>query len=179
MVTLANGEPHPDLFPISRIDVHVPAVGEDASESIVDAVLARKAPQQVLTALKGSACALDLAVALQYSSGVGCARTLELVRELNETLHAPPRGQNNVILTLGNADGASKCFRLLGERGETFLVEEYSFPGLVNAPLAQGIRWAPLKMDGQGIIPDDMERVLRSWDEKTQGRRPHVLYTIP
>ncbi|KZV87380.1 PLP-dependent transferase [Exidia glandulosa HHB12029] len=174
MITLANGEPHSTLFPISRIDVQVPAVTDT---HIVDQVLSGTAPQQTLTSLKGGDCALDLSVALQYSSGLGCAATIERVKELNEVLHCPHH--NDVVLTLGNADGVTKCFRLLGDRGDTFLIEEYSFPGLVNAPLAQGIRWAPLKMDAQGIIPSEMEQVLRTWNEETQGRRPRVLYTIP
>lgn len=174
MITLANGEPHPTLFPISRIDVQVPAV---ADASIVTQMLNGTAPQRLLTSLKGGDCALDLSVALQYSSGLGCAETVRLLQELNGHLHSPHH--NNVVLTLGNADGVTKCIRLLGDRGDTFLIEALSFPGLINAPLAQGIRWAPLKMDAQGIIPSEMERVLRSWNEEKQGRRPRVLYTIP
>ncbi|EJD53205.1 L-tyrosine:2-oxoglutarate aminotransferase [Auricularia subglabra TFB-10046 SS5] len=180
MITLANGEPHPQLFPVSRLDVHVPQV---ADASVVASVLDGTAPGQILTSRKYSPdSAIDLSVALQYSSGLGCADTIRHLQELNKVLHAPHH--NEVVLTLGNADGVTKCFRLLGDRGDTFLIEAFSFPGkfparLINAPLAQGIRWAPLELDAQGIMPEEMDRVLSTWDEATQGRRPHVLYTIP
>ncbi|KAI6094741.1 pyridoxal phosphate-dependent transferase [Pisolithus croceorrhizus] len=34
-------------------------------------------------------------------------------------------------------------------------------------------------MDKDGLIPSEMEKILSSWDETLQGKRPHVLYTIP
>lgn len=125
MITLANGEPHPQLFPISRLDLHVPQV---VDSGVVANVLNGTATEQTLTSRKYSSDnAIDLAVALQYSSGLGCAETIRHLQELNQVLHAPHH--NSVVLTLGNADGVTKCFRLLGDRGDTFLIEAFSFPG--------------------------------------------------
>lgn len=37
-----------------------------------------------------------------------------------------------------------------------------------------------IKIDGEGLIPEDFDRVLSTWDEKKEGRRrPRVLYTVP
>jgi len=124
-------------------------------------------------------CALDLAVAMQYGTGLGTGVLRDKFAEINELLHSPKPSTNSVILTLGNADGVTKLFRLLGSPGDTFLVEEYSFCGLTNAPLAQGVKWQPVKIDEMGLIPEDMESILSSWDEATMGRKPHVLYCIP
>ncbi len=76
-------------------------------------------------------------------------------------------------------DGVSKCFRLLGSPGDHFLADEFSFNALTNAPLSHGVNWVPVKIDKGGLIPSDLERIMSNWDEETQGRRPHVLYSVP
>lgn len=115
---------------------------------------------------------------MQYGLGAGTQELMTLLEELNLKLH-PSVPHNHVVLHLGNSDGVSKCFRLLGDPGDTFLVEEFSFPGLTHIPLASGIRWAPIKIDSGGLVPEDMDRVLSEWDESRQGKRPRVLYIIP
>ena len=97
--------------------------------------------------------------------------------ELTQHYHAPP--DHVATLTIGNMDGVSKCFRLLGSPGDHFLADEFSFNALTNAPLAHGVNWVPVKIDQGGLIPADLERVLSRWDESVHGRRPHVLYTVP
>jgi len=178
MLSLANGEPHPKLFSVTGIDVHVPSprkilFPEQAPGTTEDQIL------KILTggSTDETRSAVDLAVALQYSSGRGLRTAITLLQQLNEMLHKPPH--NNVILTCGNVDAASKIFRMVCERGDTMLVEEFSFPGTTNAPLAMGVRWAPLRIDAKGIIPEEVERVMSTWDEAKQGRRPRLLYTIP
>ena len=116
---------------------------------------------------------------MQYGTGLGLPILRQKFAEINELLHSPRSCTNSVILTLGNADAVTKLYRLLGSPGDTFLVEEYSFCGLTNAPLAQGIRWQPVRIDQMGLIPEEMEKILSSWDEASMGRRPHVLYCIP
>lgn len=37
-----------------------------------------------------------------------------------------------------------------------------------------------IKVDGEGLIPEDLNKVLEEWDEEKRGfRRPRVLYTVP
>lgn len=42
-----------------------------------------------------------------------------------------------------------------------------------------GIKGVPIGMDGEGMKPETLEKVINSWDEGTRGRRPRVLYTVP
>lgn len=96
---------------------------------------------------------------------------------LISVFHSP---RNHLVtLTLGNSDGITKCFRLFGERGDTFLADELTFSALTNAVTAQGVTWAPVKIDDGGLIPEELERILSTWNTRTQGRAPHVLYTVP
>lgn len=37
-----------------------------------------------------------------------------------------------------------------------------------------------VKIDGEGLLPEDFDRILANWDEQKEGRRrPRVLYTVP
>jgi aromatic amino acid aminotransferase I / 2-aminoadipate transaminase len=114
---------------------------------------------------------------LGYTTGAGLPETQRVFGEITELFHAPPN--HEVTPTLGNCDGVSKCFRLLGDRGDNFLADEFSFSALTNAAVAHGVNWIPVKIDKGGMIPDEMERILREWKEEERGRRPHVLYTTP
>lgn len=169
-----TGDPHHALYPVTQIDFKIPLLdGDDpVRERISGADNLR-----TLSTYQGQPCAFPLQDALQYGSGKGHREVRQTLENMNELVHSPPH--NEVILTLGNADGISKCFRLLGEPGDHFLAEEFSFPGMTNAPLAQGIKWVPVKMDREGMLPESLDEIMRSWDEVRQGRKPHVLYTIP
>ena len=162
---------------MAQVDFHVPDVLTLGS---VSSWLDQSASIQKLSAFNGKGSStIDLSVAMQYGTGLGIKTLREQLAELNRLLHSPRCTTSHIILTLGNADAVTKLYRLLGEPGDTFLVEEYSFCGLTNAPIAQGVRWQPIKIDEMGLIPSDMEAVLSSWDEAVRGRRPHVLYCIP
>lgn len=121
--------------------------------------------------------ALPLQTALAYGAGAGISATLEALTKLINVFHSP---RNHLVtLTLGNSDGITKCFRLFGDRGDTFLADELTFSALTNAVTAQGVTWAPVKIDDGGLIPEELERMLSTWNKRTQGKFPHVLYTVP
>lgn len=121
---------------------------------------------------------IPLSIAMQYGTGLGLDTLRQQLSALNDIVHTPRLTTRGIVITLGNADAVTKTFRLLGSPGDTFLVEEYSFCGLTNAPLSQGVKWQPVKIDEFGLIPEDMENILINWDE-SRGPRPHVLYCIP
>ena len=121
--------------------------------------------------------ALPLQTVLAYGAGAGISATLEALTKLINVFHSPRN--HSVTLTLGNSDGITKCFRLFGDRGDTFLADELTFSALTNAVVAQGVTWAPVRIDNGGLIPEELERILSTWNTKTRGKFPHVLYTVP
>jgi aromatic amino acid aminotransferase I len=121
---------------------------------------------------------LDIRTAMHYARGRGSAELIDLLQAFNKHVHRNIY-HNHVILNVGNADAASRCFRMLGNPGDKFIAEEFSFCGVIYGPVSQGIEWVPTRLDKDGIIPQELENMLQSWDERTQGSRPHVLYTIP
>lgn len=133
--------------------------------------------QNIISSYKDEPCALSLRTAFAYGAGAGLKDVRDALADLNDRIHSPPN--HTVSLSLGNADALTKCFRLLGDPGDSFLCEEFTFSAMTNAALPLGIEWVPIRMDNNGLVPSDLERILSNWDEAKQGKRPHVLYTIP
>ncbi|KAI0072263.1 L-tyrosine:2-oxoglutarate aminotransferase [Panus rudis PR-1116 ss-1] len=176
MISLANGDPHFSLYPLRKVEYEVASVADHVSDPVASWRAGPSAPSQTFTSTTHGS-SLPLKSALQYSAGAGLPDAQRVVTELTDYYHSPP--DHAATLTLGNSDAVAKCFRLLGEPGDHFLADEFSFSSLTNAPLSHGIKWVPIKIDKGGLIPAELEKVLTNWDEQTQGRRPHVLYTVP
>jgi len=178
MISLANGDPHHSLYPIKNVQYEVASAAEDLEDPVARWTQAGSStPTQLFTSSRDDPCNLSLKQAMTYTTGAGLPAAQRAVTDLTKYYHSPP--DHVCTLTVGNMDGVSKCFRLLGNPGDHFLADEFSFNALTNAPLSHGVNWVPVKIDKGGLIPSDLERILSSWDEKVHGRRPHVLYTVP
>ena len=72
------------------------------------------------------------------------------------------------------------AFRMFTERGKYVLVEEYTYPTALETGDPLGIRFVGIRIDADGIIPEDMDSILGGWDDEArQGAKPQVLYTVP
>lgn len=134
------------------------------------------APTHSLISSRDEAPVLPVRTAFQYTTGAGLTETQTAVTELTRFYHNPP--DHVATLTLGNGDGVTKCFRLLGSPGDHFLADEFTFSALANAAVPHGIKWVSVKIDEGGLIPEELEKTLENWSEE-RGPRPHVLYTVP
>jgi aromatic amino acid aminotransferase I len=79
-----------------------------------------------------------------------------------------------VLLNSGSTDGWSKVVSLICEKDEYILVEEHTFSS-AQAFWAPICKAAPVAIDHEGLVPEDLENVLEHWDEKHPGsKRPHL-----
>ena len=169
------GDPHFSLYPIRKVEYEMASVAEEDPVATWRKA-GPSAPSHKFTSSTHEPCAIPIQTGLQYSHGAGLPDAQRVVTELTNFYHSP--SDHICTLTLGNSDGITKCFRLLGEPGDHFIADEFSFSSVTNVPLAQGIKWVGIKMDDGGMIPEELERVLAEWDP-ARGRRPHVIYLIP
>jgi aromatic amino acid aminotransferase I len=93
-------------------------------------------------------------------------------------IHDPPYDDWETCLTSGTTSAMDTVFRMFCDRGDWIITEEYSYPGAIEAVTPLGINILGIKMDGQGLIPEDLENKLRSWDP-SKGRKPSVMYIVP
>ncbi|KAL1409695.1 hypothetical protein Q8F55_003691 [Vanrija albida] len=122
--------------------------------------------------------AVQLATSLQYQMATGPPAFPKFLREYVATVYKPGYADWDVLLDDGATDGFNKVCDMLLDVGDTILVEEWTYPGAANAYLPYDTTVVGVKMDGEGIIPEDLESLLADWDE-SQGRFPRLLYTVP
>lgn len=76
---------------------------------------------------------------------------------------------SQIHVTAGAHHAVALCIAATMETGRPVAVEEPSYPGIFDILEAHGTAPIPVRRDGAGIVPDDLERVLRQ-------HRPTTLY---
>src|SRR6266568_794344 len=84
---------------------------------------------------------------------------------------------DDVLITSGSGQGIDLVNRLLLERGDTVLVEEFSYQGAITKLRRFGAKIVPLPLDADGLRTDALARILEDLGRK--GIVPKYLYTIP
>jgi len=80
-----------------------------------------------------------------------------------------------VLLNSGSTDGWSKVVNLLCEPGDYIIVEEHTFPSAQALWAPIGCKGVAVKMDKDGMIPEDLERIMENWATSHPGiKRPHL-----
>jgi aromatic amino acid aminotransferase I len=122
----------------------------------------------------------DLSICLNYGQGTGSAQLLRFVVEHTEIVNNPPYKDWQCALTVGSTNALEQAYRMFTERGDYILAEEYTFASAVETALPLGCKFLGVKMDAEGLVPEDMDNILSNWDVQARGaRKPFLLYTVP
>ena len=76
----------------------------------------------------------------------------------------------DILICSGTQNALVSSLACVTEPGDSVMVEELTFPGVIAAAKLLRLRLVPLKLDGHGIIPADLERA---------SKHSRVLYCIP
>ncbi len=185
MLSLGGGLPCPEYFPFERIGLTVPSSTTSTAAS-GEGREPEPATEEIGIGKHDVARGVaeyDLAIGLNYGQASGAAQMLRWVTEHTELVAAPPYADWRCALTVGSTGALEQALRMLCDgpgRGDALLTEEHSFSTAVETAMPLGIRVVGVRADGQGLVPESMDDVLRRWDERARGaRRPRVLYTVP
>jgi aromatic amino acid aminotransferase I len=191
MIPLAGGIPSPENFPFESLSAtilapdHLPLDNprRPAEKNILSWLFSAKKRLLNITVPKyvenAQPTTLQLATSLQYQAATGPPALPLFLRKYVETVYKPAYADWDVLLNVGNTDGWNKIVNMLMEKGDAILVEEWTYPNAANA-LLPGYKFVPIKMDGEGTLPEHLEKVLGGWDESERGaKRPKVFYTVP
>jgi len=76
--------------------------------------------------------------------------------------------------------GIVKVFRILFNRGDTILVENPTYSGVLTMLRPMGINIVGIDTDHEGIKPEHFEEILANFNQRYPTfKKPKVLYTIP
>ncbi|KAG8982843.1 hypothetical protein FRB90_006512, partial [Tulasnella sp. 427] len=163
MLSLFAGLPAPETFPFQQITMtvgHPDATDRDKSTTLT---------------LDGEA----LAEALQYGDTPGIPKFVDWLCGLQERYHGRNLDGEGWSLSVGcgSQDVLSKAFSALLDEGDSVLVEAPVYAGVIPIFSLLKCYSAEVSTDSEGILADDLERVLQSWPKDK--RRPKLLYTVP
>ena len=119
----------------------------------------------------------ELGIALNY----GDAGSPELIRFLIDHMrafHKPPYMNWATCLSCGSTAALDTALRIFCNRGDSILSEKYTYANFIEVAELHGLRLETVKMDSEGLRPDDMDNLLINWDA-SKAPKPRILYTIP
>ncbi|KAJ2082841.1 hypothetical protein H4R24_001299 [Coemansia sp. RSA 988] len=170
LVSLGAGLPHPSTFPFGQISATVAQAGtsvEDAHAEKLDVSVMRN----------GSETVEGLTKFLQYGNGRGVASYARFVQEHAERVHKPRYEDWDVVVSQGNTDAFVKALMLFCDRGDTLIVDEWTYPAIMSTVGPMGIKLAPVSMDGGGMVPEALDQVCAEWTGPCNKIR--VAYMVP
>ncbi len=86
-------------------------------------------------------------------------------------------GIDDIMIVTGSGQGLDMIAKLLVNRGDTVLVEEYSYQSAINRYRNMGATVEGMKLNGDGIVIEALAAQLAAL--KAKGVTPKFIYTIP
>ncbi|KAJ2725020.1 hypothetical protein GGI07_001589 [Coemansia sp. Benny D115] len=170
LVSLGAGLPHPSTFPIATLTASIAQPGASVLDETKDKQLVSIHARHASSAVEG------LEKFLQYGNGRGMSSYAAFVRQHTQQVHKPLYEDWDVILSAGNTDAFVKALMLFCDPGDALIVDEWTYPAIIGTVVPMGIQLVPVAMDGQGMVPEALDRALKEF----QGpRAPRMAYMIP
>ncbi|KAK7491927.1 hypothetical protein BaRGS_00016773 [Batillaria attramentaria] len=161
-IKMGGGFPNPSTFPILEADFTL----SDGSSVHIDPKL--------------------MAVDLQYGMSEGNSDLREWLMKFQIKMHSPPTlrdpkhpGHFDFMLTNGSKEAINLILQQLLEEGDWALCEEATYATIMTMVLPIGAHFEGIKTDDQGIVPDDLERVLSTWNTLHPGtKKPRMIFVV-
>ena len=144
VISFAGGMPAPELFPVEEMKKVSVAVLEEQGR-----------------------------VAIQYTTTEGYLPLRQKIAErMNKTLNTNVNA-DDILMTSGSQQGLDFSGKVFIDKGDVILCESPSYMGALNAMKAYEPEFIEIDTDNDGMIMEDLERVLSS-NEKVK-----MIYVIP
>ncbi|ETN37072.1 uncharacterized protein HMPREF1541_08062 [Cyphellophora europaea CBS 101466] len=177
MISLCGGLPASDYFPFESMSVRVPQVpnfSESATHSSGTVLSAGK--HDIATGTSQ----FDLSVALNYGQSMGPPQIMRWITEHTEIVHNPRYSDWDICMTSGSTSALDIALRMLCNRGDYILTEEYSFSSAMETARPMGLNLVGVPMDERGMLASALDEILSNWDPVARGGpKPFVMYTVP
>jgi len=113
----------------------------------------------------------------RYPGGLGHAGLRAAMAQRESEREGIEIDPDHLILTNGSMQAVTLTAEALQEnKGDTVLVEEFSYPGTLGAYRSLGLEMVGIALDEGGMRIDHMERELARLED--EGRRPKFIYAI-
>ena len=152
IVNLAGGMPNPSGFPIKGVTLTL----DDGSK--ID-----WSPQQVKTALL-------------YGSTWGLPPLRNHLKKFCSFIHSKEESKDwELLITSGAQGGLSHSCDMLINRGDSIILGEPAYPGLLSNLIPKKANLVGVDMDSDGIDCDQVEAILANWETGPNAGRITLL----
>jgi aromatic amino acid aminotransferase I len=171
-INLAGGVPMERIFPFEGITFHLskkislpssPTTSSLSSSSSNDSVEINNYNIE-----KGSTLSLN------YLRGDGMPTLRDWILNHVKELHSPLISYNT-CMTVGSTDAMAKILQMFN--GDSVLFDEYAYGAAVNQCEVFGKKPIGVKMDNEGMIPEDLRNI--TLDARSKGLNPDLVYLVP
>ncbi|MBD3160950.1 MAG: aminotransferase class I/II-fold pyridoxal phosphate-dependent enzyme [Candidatus Eisenbacteria bacterium] len=111
--------------------------------------------------------------ALQYSTTEGCLDLRNAIAERMNRFRGTRVSGDRILITCGSQQGLDLTGKLFLDPGDAILCESPTYIGAINAFRAYQPRFVQVPTDDDGMIPDELERLVRETE------RVKLLYVVP
>ncbi len=82
-----------------------------------------------------------------------------------------------IVLTSGSMQALQLITEAFASRGDMIVTEDFTYGGSLSVFRSRQVRIAPVPIDDQGLVPEELETVLKGLVDA--GTPPKFIYTIP
>jgi len=141
VISFAGGLPAPEMFPLDEL--------KEASVKVIDKYQS---------------------TALQYSLSMGIPPLRESIAERETRLGSPTKPEN-ILITSGSQQGIKLLGMAFTDPGDYIITEYPTYVGAIQAFDFCQIRYAPVSMDQDGMLVDQVEDAIKKYN-------PKMIYTV-
>ncbi len=141
IISFAGGLPAPELFPLKDL--------ARISAEVIEKY--------------GSNC-------LQYSLTMGIVQLREKIAEMATRAGSPTKIEN-LLITSGSQQGIELLARVFVDKGDYIITENPTYVGALQAFQYYQARYAPVEIDDDGMIVDQVEEKIKKYS-------PKMIYTV-
>ncbi|GHG50519.1 GntR family transcriptional regulator [Sinomonas cellulolyticus] len=115
--------------------------------------------------------------ALHYGTGKGTPELRALICEIMAEEGILGASPEDVVVTTGSQSAQDIAAKVFCNPGDVVLVEDPTYVGALNTFEAYQVRVEPVRMDEDGLVPDELEARIEALE--AEGKSIKLLYTIP
>ncbi|KAG7727436.1 hypothetical protein KL933_002370 [Ogataea haglerorum] len=185
-ISLVGGMPNHDFFPVKSIRIGIAEKPFEDGYHEETAVAHEPQPDSsfLVSQVASDPSEIDLKTGLQYGFTNGTKCLVDFTRDFVKKVWRPGYDEWSTMLTCGGSNGIDKVFDSFLSKGDSMLLEEFTFIPILNSLNNLGVHTVPVKLD---FGPDktfdfsaNLKEVLENWDTLHPGKKkPKLLYTIP
>ncbi len=165
-ISLGGGLPHPLNFPFRSLSFEYLSLDSDFKKN-KSLVISNQS---------------DLTSTMQYADNQGLTCFYDLVKNFNRSFNKPNYDTESwdVTISAGTTQALEASFRMLCNPGDFVLFEELCYACAKECAEPMGLVPYPVKIDNEGIIPENLDSLLTNWKYSYfGGEKPKVIYVVP